>query len=80
MARRVPTTDEMRVLIATVLASAAGGKATCWHAKVGPVSRLPCDPKALFNWDVRPVCDRAEMVAITEAVKLVRVQHPFVAG
>ncbi|USU06903.1 hypothetical protein NF699_09660 [Sphingomonadaceae bacterium OTU29LAMAA1] len=79
MAQRVPTTDEVRGVLASVLAGATDGKVSGWHAKVGPVVRLPCDPLALFNWDVMPVCDEVEKLAVAEAVKLVRAKHPFVA-
>lgn len=74
------TPDELRDLLALVLAGAAGGEETHWREIIGPVEKLPLATNVLSNWRVSPVGTKAERETIDHAVEIVRGEHPYVVG
>ncbi|NYT43090.1 hypothetical protein HZY97_20110 [Sphingomonas sp. R-74633] len=75
----VPTPDEMRDLLATLLEGAAGGSHREWLRAIGPVEKLPTYLNIHCNWAVHPKGKPAERKAIEQAVAVVRAAHPYVA-
>lgn len=76
----IHTPDELRALIATLLAGAAGGTEAAWARAIGPVVKLPIHSNVQSNWSIEPSGTDDELVAIGKAVELVRAQHRYVAG
>lgn len=74
----VPSTSELRDLIAHLLAGAAGGSEAKWRKLVGDVEALPIifDPRS--NWRIEPTGTASELEAIEKAVTVVRGAHLYV--
>ena len=72
-----PTADEIRDLLATLLAGAAGGTEAEWTALVGPVTVHPIWLKAACNWRVEPNGTTDQIEAIEKAVAVVAEAHPY---
>jgi uracil-DNA glycosylase len=77
---QVPTPDELRDLLAMILAGAAGGDLRQWLEALGPVEKLPTHFNVRSNWAVHPRCPRSKRRAIDNAIAIVREAHPYVAG
>jgi hypothetical protein len=76
---QVGTTEDVRELIATLLAGAAGGSADRWKRLIGDVERLPTWRFVRFNWRIEPSGTPTERATIAKAVEVVRAEHPYVA-
>ena len=72
------TPDELRDLLATLLAGAAGGAKATWREKVGPVATRPILEDIRSNWRVSPKGDADDLTAIGKAVDVVRTANPYV--
>jgi hypothetical protein len=79
-ATTVHTPAELRDLLVTVIAGAAGGDEQQWRDAVGPVEKLPIATNARSNWRVKPTGDQAKRGVIARAFEIVRAAHPYVAG
>jgi hypothetical protein len=75
----VPTPDELRDLLATLLEGAAGGTHDSWLRAIGPVENLPTHKNIHCNWRVHPKGTPAQRAAIERAVEIVREEHPYAA-
>jgi hypothetical protein len=74
-----PTTqDEMRGLLAHVIAGVVGGSASTWSRLVGPVERLPTWKFVRFNWRVTPLGSDEQQAIILKAVEIVRSANPYI--
>ncbi len=73
-----PGTDELRDLIAHLLAGVAGGTEVKWRKLVGEVEALPIVFHPRSNWRVAPTGTPKEREAIDKALTIVRDAHPYV--
>jgi hypothetical protein len=72
------TPDELRDLLATALAGAAGGESASWREKIGPVEKRSLLYDIRSNWRVSPLGTASELEAMRKAVDIVRAAHPYV--
>lgn len=72
------TPNELRDLLATLLAGAAGGEEATWREKVGPVEKRPILENIASNWRVEPSGTGADVTAVGKAVEVVRAVHSYV--
>jgi hypothetical protein len=75
---KVETAEDVRELIATLLAGAAGGSTARWKRLVGDVEQLPTWRFVRFNWRIEPSGTPAERATIAKAVDVVRAEHPYI--
>ncbi|GAA0661301.1 hypothetical protein FHT00_002708 [Sphingomonas insulae] len=80
MANHIHRPEELGDLLATLLTGAAGGTKEVWATKVGVVEKLPIATNVRSNWQVTPSGRADDKKAISQAVDIVRAQHPYVAG
>jgi hypothetical protein len=74
-----PTTgEEIRDLLAHLLAGVAGGDEAKWRRLIGSIERYPTWKHVRFNWGVKPRAMGGERDAIDKAVELVRAEHPYI--
>lgn len=78
-AMAVHTPEELRDLLATVIAGAAGGDEGHWRELVGAVTKLPLATNVLSNWSIAPAGKKAERAVIEQAAAIVRAEHPYVS-
>lgn len=71
------TAEEMRDLLAHLLAGVAGGEETGWKQLV-QIERVPTWKYVAFNWLVKPGGSKVQREAIGKAVEIVRAEHPYV--
>ena len=75
-----PTTgEEIRDLLAHLLAGVTGDGEAKWRRLIGPIERYPTWKYVRFNWGVKPRAMGGELEAITKAVELVRAEHPYIS-
>ncbi len=79
MTAHINTPKELGDLLRTLLAGAAFGTKEAWATKVGAVEKLPIATNVRSNWQVTPSGRAADKKAISQAVDIVRAQHPYVA-
>lgn len=72
------TPDELRDLLATILAGAAGGDATAWLKLIGPVTRVHLAVSPATNWALSPTGTPAKRKVVAQAIGIVRAEHPYV--
>lgn len=72
------TTDDIRHLLAHLLAGAVGKNEAHWLKLIGPVTALPIIDAPRSNWRIEPRGTPAEVQAIEKAVEVVREAHPYV--
>lgn len=73
-----PTTDEIRMLLAHLLAGAAGEDEAHWLKLIGPVTALPIIEAPRSNWRIEPKGKPYEVDAIEKAAEVVRLAYPYV--
>jgi hypothetical protein len=78
MPNTTPTPEELRSLLAVVIAGVAGGEDADWEAKVGPVQTLQIALHPRSNWAVSPTCTGEDLATINKAVDVVRNAFPYV--
>jgi hypothetical protein len=71
------TPTDLRHLLATVL-TAAGHDEAYWLDQIGEVEKRPSVENIHSNWRVTPRVEGEDLVAITNAVELVRKEEPYV--
>jgi hypothetical protein len=76
----IPSEQELRRLLATILAGATEKAETYWTGKLGPIRPVALSLSPATNWRVGvagawPDDERA----INQAVALVRAEHPYVS-
>lgn len=72
------TTEDIRNLLAHLLAGAAGKDEAHWLKLIGPVTALPIIDAPRSNWRIAPKGNAGEMEAIEKAVEVVRLAYPYV--
>jgi hypothetical protein len=72
------TGEDVRGLLAHVLAGVAGGTEAKWRRLIGPVEKLPTWRHVRFNWQVMPTGTAVEREVIGKAVDIVRAEHPYI--
>ena len=72
------STNDIRALLAHLLAGAAGKTEAHWKKLIGEVTALPIVFHPRSNWKIDPKGTRAELEAIEKAVEIVRQAHPYV--
>ncbi|RSV33357.1 hypothetical protein CA234_22645 [Sphingomonas sp. ABOLE] len=72
------TTDDIRNLLAHLLAGAAGEDEAHWLKLIGPVTALPIIDAPRSNWRVEPKGKPNELEAIEKAAEVVRLAYPYV--
>ena len=71
------TTDELRDLLAHVIAGAAGGSEASWR-KLIAIERVPTWRFVRFNWLVEPTGTAEQRAVIEKAVEIERGEHPYI--
>jgi hypothetical protein len=74
----LPTPDELRETLATMLAGAAGGNAAHWRKVIGPVTKRSLMESIQTNWTVEPGGSDVEREAVARAVEIARDAYPYV--
>ncbi|MGR6331044.1 hypothetical protein ACU5AX_18450 [Sphingomonas sp. XXL09] len=71
-------TDDIRALLAHLLAGVTGKPEAHWAKLIGEVTALPIvfDPQS--NWRIDPSGTKKEIEAIAKAAEVVRQAHPYV--
>lgn len=72
------TTDDIRNLLAHLLAGAAGEDEAHWLKLIGPVTALPIIDAPRSNWRIKPKGKPGEVEAIEKAAEVVRLAYPYV--
>lgn len=74
----LPTPEELRTILATVLAGAAGGSEEHWREVIGPVTQRSLMKSIQTNWTVAPNATDEELETVERAVEIVRGAYPYV--
>ena len=69
--------DELRDLLAHLIAGAACGREADWRKRVA-IERVPTWRFVRFNWTVEPSGTVEQRAVIAKAVEIVRGEHPYV--
>lgn len=69
--------DELRDLLAHVIAGVAGGDEAGWRERIA-IERVPTWRFVRFNWLVEPSDTAVQRAVIAKAVEVVRGEHPYV--
>lgn len=72
------TTEDIRNLLAHLLAGAAGKDEAHWLELIGPVAALPIIDAPRSNWRIEPKGEPMEVETIEKAVEVVRLAYPYV--
>ena len=72
------STDDIRNLLAHLLANVAGKTETYWKKVIGEVTALPIVFHPRSNWQIEPTGKPEELQAIAKAADIVRAAHPYV--
>jgi hypothetical protein len=75
----VQSPEDLRNLLAKVIAGAAGGDEAHWRELIGVVTKLPLATNVLSNWSIAPTGKKAERAVIEQAAEIVRAEHPYVS-
>lgn len=70
--------DDIRALLAHLLAGAAGKTEAHWKKLIGEVTALPIVLHPRSNWRIEPTGRPEELQAIAKAADIVRAAHPYV--
>lgn len=70
--------DDIRALLAHLLAGATGKTEAHWEKLIGEVVALPIVFHPRSNWKIEPKGKPAELEAIAKAAEIVRQAHPYV--
>ena len=71
-------TDDIRALLAHLLAGVTGKPEAHWKRLIGEVTALPIVFNPRSNWTINPKGTIKEIEAIEKAVEVVRQAHPYV--
>jgi hypothetical protein len=75
----IPTENQLRQLLATILAGATGKAETVWAAKLGTLRPVPPTTDPRSNWKLTgSMGSVGDIKAIEKAVDIVRAEHPYV--
>ncbi|WP_085810839.1 hypothetical protein [Sphingomonas sp. TZW2008] len=72
------TGEEVRDLLAHLLAGVTHASEATWHQRIGTIERYPTWKYVRFNWGVAPNTRGADRQAIAKAVEIVRAEHPYI--
>ncbi|WP_404711464.1 hypothetical protein [Sphingomonas sp. MMS24-J13] len=71
------TAEQIRDLLATLLAGAVGREPAAWLDAIGPITIHDIVWRPRCNWSVEPKGSRAQIAAIEKAVAIVAAEHPY---
>lgn len=78
MATKFQTGDEMRDMLAHIIAGVAGDEEEAWRKRVS-VEKVPIWKFVRHNWLVHPKGTAKQRELIEKAVEIVRAEHPYIA-
>jgi hypothetical protein len=70
------TTDELRDLLAHVIAGAAGGTEAAWRKRIA-IERVPTWRHVRYNWLAEATGTVEQRAVIAKAVEIVRSERPY---
>jgi hypothetical protein len=73
-----PTANELRTLVAHLLAGATGKPEKHWFAVVGEIEALPLIQYIGGNWRAAPQGSEEDLAAVEAALSIVRAEYPYV--
>lgn len=74
------STEDIRDLLAHLLAGATGKTEAHWRKLIGEMTALPIVFHPRSNWKIEPKGNLSELEAISKAAEIVRQAHPYVAS
>jgi hypothetical protein len=77
IATKFQTADEMRDMLAHIIAGVAGGAEETWRERVS-VEKVPIWKFVRHNWLAHPRGTAKQRGVIEKAVEIVRAEHPYV--
>lgn len=72
-----PTPEELREMLVTMLAGAAGGSEDRWRQVVGSVAKRSLMQSIQTNWSIEPRGSNDELEVVERAVEIVRSAYPY---